>query len=333
MCKRVQDQTIDHIRLKTKHTKKIWALRLFTQKAKSIKSFFTTYLTTHSIMRHGRAKAARKTLKFFRINANIKPPYKVLVDGNFIVTALRQKVPVRDRISKVLQNQLFDLFVCRSILDELSKIPGEVNQQARQWGLDECKIIEQKSIPPLNHDHAKPSAADGKISSDPSTTSDSAKKRKRGDDEKTKLFSESRDHIHRLVSECEDGIHNRKGFLVATQDENLSDKLRNLPNIPILHLSRGVLLLEAPSAISRQVSLQEEKGKQQTGGGTMTEHEKEILRRMKDKERRKREEERSKNNALIGERRRHKAKGPNPLSCKKRKKEDGITTAAKYENK
>jgi U3 small nucleolar RNA-associated protein 23 len=223
-------------------------------------------------MRHGRAKAARKTLRFFRINANIKPPYKVLVDGNFLVTAVKQKVPIRERLSRVLQNEPFELFTCRSILDEMMKQnTGELYQQARQLGLDECQIIESKSIP------------EGEKTASPVADS-STKKRKRGDDETT-TASESRDHIRKLASEVDGGVHNRRGFLVATQDEYLSDELRNLPNVPLLRLSRGVLLLEAPSAASRHQSLHEEKGKQLSGGGTMTEHERDILRHLKDKER------------------------------------------------
>jgi hypothetical protein len=43
-------------------------------------------------MRHGRVKAARKTLRFFQLHAGIKPPYNVLLDGTFLVAAVRQKV-------------------------------------------------------------------------------------------------------------------------------------------------------------------------------------------------------------------------------------------------
>lgn len=43
-------------------------------------------------MRHGRAKAARKTLRFFQLHAGIKPPYNVLLDGTFLAAAVRQKV-------------------------------------------------------------------------------------------------------------------------------------------------------------------------------------------------------------------------------------------------
>jgi hypothetical protein len=57
----------------------------------------------------------------------------------------------------------------------------------------------------------------------------------------------------------------------------------------------------------------------------MTEHEKDILRHLKDKERKKKEEQQqqqvTRNHVQPVERKRHKAKGPNPLSCKKKVKD------------
>lgn len=271
-------------------------------------------------MRYGRAKAARKTLRFFRINAHIKPPYKVLIDGNFLVTAVKQKVPIRERISRVLQNETFDLFTCRSNLDELMLKTGELYQKARQLGLDECQIIETKSIPPLKSSTTMEVKT---IEQSKHTPADPSKKRKRGDDDnKSGSETQSRDHIRRIISEVEGSVSNRRGFLVATQDENLSDELRSIPNIPLLRLSRGVLLLEAPSAASRQRSVYEEKGKQLSGGGTTTTEEKEILRRLKDRERKKKDDDEVTRTRFHPEqRKRHKAKGPNPLSCRKKKKD------------
>jgi rRNA-processing protein FCF1 len=55
-------------------------------------------------MRHGRAKAARKTLQFFLRTVGLKSPYSILVDGNFIVHMYQQKLlPIVDRIDRVVQ--------------------------------------------------------------------------------------------------------------------------------------------------------------------------------------------------------------------------------------
>jgi len=56
-------------------------------------------------MRHGRAKAARKTLQFFRRTQGYRAPYNVLVDGNFVAAFAKYKLPLRDRVERLLQVQ------------------------------------------------------------------------------------------------------------------------------------------------------------------------------------------------------------------------------------
>jgi hypothetical protein len=57
-------------------------------------------------MRHGRAKQTRKTLQFYeRTIANFpRPgqPYHILLDGTFIVTAMKYNIPFYDRIVRLL---------------------------------------------------------------------------------------------------------------------------------------------------------------------------------------------------------------------------------------
>ena len=230
-------------------------------------------------MRHGRAKAARKTLKFYAINANLKAPYKIILDGNFLAATVQQKVPLFDRLHKLLQGSEFQIHTTRSALDELDALPGEMFQEARQFGLDECEIIERCYIP------------------------GGAKK-----------DSNPKQDIKALVRN-----NNTEGWFVATQDEDLSDKIRGYVNVPQLRLARAVLLLEAPSSASRKYAMLEEKDKQMSGGGTMTHDERELIEKMKDVERKDLEEKEQLADDGGQQRRKRKAKGPNPLSCKKKK--------------
>jgi rRNA-processing protein FCF1 len=100
-------------------------------------------------MRHGRAKAARKTLQFFS-RQGIHPPYVVILDGTFLLAAVLQKVPLFERLERILQHNTFYLKVTRSCLDELKALaehPSEKQEalrEARQWGLDECQILEPR---------------------------------------------------------------------------------------------------------------------------------------------------------------------------------------------
>jgi len=269
-----------------------------------------------SIMRHGRAKAARKTLQFYALNANIKAPYHIILDGNFLAASIRQKVPLYERISKTLQKTEFSFYVTRSALDELASLPGELFQQARQFGLDECEIIERNAIPGKKNDETC-NTDKGESTSSSSLQSS---------------LGEPGDDIRLLVT---DGT-NRHGYFVGTQDEGLSDTLRDLPYVPQLRLSRGVLLLEAPSSASRRKATSQERNKMISGGGLATKEEKEMVAALREKERaarkRKAEEARRASGAEGGagggseysRRSQKKAKGPNPLSCKKSKAGDDI---------
>jgi hypothetical protein len=106
-------------------------------------------------------------------------------------------------------------------------------------------------------------------------------------------------------------------YFVATQDEQLSDNLREMAFVPQMRLVRAVLILESPSAASRRHAMFHERNKQSTGGGLMTEDEKGLVQKMKQKLR----DDKKKLQEVSApiERRKQKAKGPNPLSHKKRK--------------
>ena len=63
-------------------------------------------------MRHGRAKASRRTLQFYRINApHLKSPYKILLDGTFLVASVRNKVSCVLFTLELLLIVRFDLYL------------------------------------------------------------------------------------------------------------------------------------------------------------------------------------------------------------------------------
>jgi len=93
-------------------------------------------------MRHGRAKNARKTLKFLRLNFGLHPVYRVLCDGTFLAEAVRKKVPIKDRIGGLLSDR-FEVFVLRSVVEEM-KTFGDKLEDVVAFALNECTIIEDK---------------------------------------------------------------------------------------------------------------------------------------------------------------------------------------------
>lgn len=274
-------------------------------------------------MRHGRAKASRRTLLFYRLNApHIKPAYKLLLDGTFLVASIRNKVPLFERFTKILQNESFTWYVTRSTLTELealskrmlSKRKGNTAAsseeedvhdyfaEAKQYGLDECEIIESDKIP-----------------SPPSSNMNNSNNRE------IKEFSEASNDIYRLATE---GGNNRQAYFIATQDDTLANALRAMPYVPLFRLGRAVLLLEAPSAASRSYTGNIEQYKLASAGGLMTSEERQMVDAVNKRERIKRKESmkkvqearvkrsREEIGGSVTVRRKKKAKGPNPLSCK-----------------
>mmetsp|Transcript_31167 Transcript_31167/g.59407 ORF Transcript_31167/g.59407 Transcript_31167/m.59407 type:complete len:295 (+) Transcript_31167:48-932(+) len=293
-------------------------------------------------MRHGRAKSSRRTLQFYRLNAPhiVKSPYKILLDGTFLAASIRNKVPLHDRFSKTLQHAEFTFYVTRSTLVELGNLAEEAEKvnksgvrgkrnhatnlgedveailrMARQFGLDECEIIESDDIP---HD----ASTEG--------NGESSKKKK---NKAFKDFSDASIDIFRLSTV---GGKNNFSYFVATQDDALSDALRSMPYVPLFRLGRAVLLLESPSAASRRFTSGVEQDKLASAGGLMTLEERRIVDVLKKKEKVKlqekvKEEEKkakkrdaeqfgvSFGGAFTQRKESKRAKGPNPLSCKKRK--------------
>mmetsp|Transcript_13551 Transcript_13551/g.29896 ORF Transcript_13551/g.29896 Transcript_13551/m.29896 type:complete len:244 (-) Transcript_13551:109-840(-) len=65
----------------------------------------------------------------------------MILDGNFIFTALRLKIDIRDRLQKMLQGETVKLFVLRSALDEL-KLVGDKAKSAVDFATSFCQVLE-----------------------------------------------------------------------------------------------------------------------------------------------------------------------------------------------
>jgi U3 small nucleolar RNA-associated protein 23 len=245
-------------------------------------------------MRHGRAKAARKTLQFFRLSVGIVAPYQVILDGTFLVAMLSQKVPLRDRLDRTLQHQAYTLLVTRTSLRELETLSkqtaasntekAELFAQARQWGLDYADSIIE--------DESENSNQDG------------------GDNDDSALGAPGKEILHLVRTKPE--------YFVCSQDEALLDVLRMTGTTPVMRLSRGVLLLENPSKAQQSRAKSKEKSKW-TGAASVKEQEKKLVDHVRQNVRRERQEQQRSSTPHQEQRHSKKAKGPNPLSCKKKR--------------
>ena len=120
------------------------------------------------------------------------------------------------------------------------------------------------------------------------------------------------------------GKKNNSKYFVATQDNFLRVQLRKIPGVPLIFFEQNMLLMDKPSRISIEASERRENLKEdpkKTEKKMLNEKKNEIsdflVEEFKNSKYYKQKQEEFKLNKLMGKIRK-KAKGPNPLSVKKK---------------
>lgn len=121
-----------------------------------------------------------------------------------------------------------------------------------------------------------------------------------------------------LLSMVDDG--NPHHYFVATQDQNLSVKVKKNPGIPLMFIIQNTIVLDKPSP--RTVAFV----KAVEAGQLVSVHEKQSIKQLK-------EEQGLVRNPELRRRRKKKVGGPNPLSCLKKKKKAQDTKSPASEKK
>ncbi|XP_041006966.1 rRNA-processing protein UTP23 homolog isoform X1 [Juglans microcarpa x Juglans regia] len=247
-------------------------------------------------MRVKRQKCHRKSVRFYTSCFGFRQPFKVLCDGTFVHHLIANTIkPADTAISNILSAAPVKLLTTRCVLAELKRL-GTSYFQA-------LEAAHQLFTVSCNHEKNK--SADACI----------------------------KDVI---------GQNNPEHFFVATQDTDLRKKFQEIPGVPIIFGLRNSLFLEPPSAFQRQFVKTSEEARL---------HMTELDRKMLQKRSRNRSVDEEANNSsgenedfvdqkigIQDERKpptalkamsvkdrvqfkRKKAKGPNPLSCRKKSHE------------
>lgn len=122
-----------------------------------------------------------------------------------------------------------------------------------------------------------------------------------------------------LLSMVDDG--NPHHYFVATQDQNLSVKVKKNPGIPLMFIIQNTIVLDKPSP--RTVAFV----KAVEAGQLVSVHEKQSIKQLKE------EQGLVRNPELRKRRKKKKVGGPNPLSCLKKKKKAQDTKSPASEKK
>jgi U3 small nucleolar RNA-associated protein 23 len=314
-------------------------------------------------MRHGRAKAARRTLQFFQRTQGINPPYHILLDGNFIVAVIRFKIPLLERLATLLQRAKFHLYVTRSTLQELERLIAQVaassssssskkrqqqpQQQEQQSGEDTILQEETSKAVLLNNAHkwAMDNANVIDVAAEQEVAPPTQSQLENLQSKESLVSSVAGKDLLRLVmassssgtpQESDSKQHTRhepqQKYMLASQDEELLDVVRHLGSVPVIRLANGtVLLLEQPSKSANQHAIQSERHKWTSS--VMTEKERDLVKLFNEEEKQQKRQNTTSTaaptdrNPYNNQRRKPKAKGPNPLSCRKKKKDGNETTS------
>jgi U3 small nucleolar RNA-associated protein 23 len=120
------------------------------------------------------------------------------------------------------------------------------------------------------------------------------------------------------VVDSKDQSTNKHRYVIASQDGAVRGYMRKIPGIPLIYVSRSVMILEPMAESTEKVRLNEEKGKFKAG----------ILESRGSK--RKRDPDAGENveqdQEATRKRKKKGPKGPNPLSVRKPKRRESMPT-------
>lgn len=273
-------------------------------------------------MRHGRAKAARKTLQYFGRTIGLKAPYTILLDATFVAAIFQQKIlPLKSRLDRVLQTPPTThnkYCITKEAVDELRQIHEGLEKrkhtkavafrEALEWARKECIILQSTNVAPAE---------------EKSGEAPTKKKRKQ-----SSLSTPAQEALLHTLDDDE------TPYIVGSQDEELLSILRQKGGVPIVRLANHtVLLLEQPS---KQSQFQAKGTEQQKWRHNLPEAERALVDLAEKGFRltiHATEESKSPQKLQQPLRPRiRKAKGPNPLSCK-RKEQPSINKSKESSSK
>jgi rRNA-processing protein FCF1 len=331
-------------------------------------------------MRHGRAKQTRKSLQFYeRSIANFpRPgqPYHVLLDGTFIVTAMKYNIPFYDRLvrllgcptphsppvpqkSKINNNRransssirgkanLF-LYVCSSTIAELQALLERQEPATTDTQQSSTFVAIEKAIALCKSKHSNGyelKILEGRDTADVMDKDLTVVAAKKDATQENALSPAADDIWHYLTlsissTTASSEVATTSGqqqhfktvhYMIATQDPNLLYRCRSQRSpIPILRFgapkSGCVLLLDPPSHKATSNATYNERVKwfhHNTNEPQSNESSSGLSSKVKDSNR----------TLPSNQRAVKKAKGPNPLSCKKKRTAESLKSSASTEQR
>eukprot|EP01024_Parvocaulis_polyphysoides_P012514 TRINITY_DN14544_c0_g3_i2.p1 TRINITY_DN14544_c0_g3~~TRINITY_DN14544_c0_g3_i2.p1 ORF type:complete len:323 (+),score=55.13 TRINITY_DN14544_c0_g3_i2:327-1295(+) len=285
-------------------------------------------------MRVKKLKRTRRNIKYYGVNYNFHEPYKVLVDGNFIYSMQKLKLgDVGEAIKNLLGTKRCRTFVPYCVLSELKKMRTKTISQLKS---SKKKIKNRKDETNTKKRKRENEDADDSSGGDDDEEDDDNIGDKNTKDEKDtnvpseqdpenlkqdiKVYKMCMDEVKKLPkhkcgheeknicpTECipqQLGSDNPSLWWIATQDETLQIKVQQMKGVPLITCAINGIRLQPPSEscktqVDEQLSKDMEVAEWEKNTDALRGH---LRSRGRSKGWR-----------------RNKAKGPNPLSVKKKR--------------
>ncbi|KAF7458826.1 rRNA-processing protein UTP23 [Cryptosporidium felis] len=276
-------------------------------------------------MKIGRKKQIKRIMKYYKINYGFEEPYRLLIDGTFIMAALKNKIHIKEQFPKILGGKttpivtdcIFKEIEMLNRLDESGRADfSGAKLVARGYFRHKCGHI-------YSNDKKIDGAKDGSIersfhfSSDNETgeadqaPGESQQSLSGNEEQKLRTFDS-----FRCILDIVSRSNNSKKFIVASQDTLLRKKLHKVPGVPLVYLNNQVPILEHPSAASssQKLALEESRlGAQEWEYSLIPSLSNKTFGRPE---------------SLAEKRTKKKKKNPNPLSCLKKKQKKPLKSPA-----
>lgn len=237
-------------------------------------------------MRGKRSKQYRKLMHAYALTFHFRAPYQVLLSSTIIRDAARFKMQLGHMLSNTLHGEIKPMITQCCIRHLYNAVPEPGQEKDKEAWIDVAK---------------------------------QAERRRCGHHELDEPLSEL-ECMMSVVDGKASGT-NKHRYVVATQEKDVRAAMREVAGVPLVYINRSVMVMEPMAERSAEVREAEEKGKVRAGlksrRGAETAGEK---RKAEDEE----EEGQEEGEAAAPKKKKAKGpKGPNPLSVKKSKKENG----------
>jgi U3 small nucleolar RNA-associated protein 23 len=249
-------------------------------------------------MKIKRYKRAQRLIGFYRNNFGYTTkPYRVLVDGTFCQAALTNRINLREQVSKYL-NEETELATTSCVLKELGS--SQILHSSANWSFVYCRAVGSGIVWCAAHLQAVWCRS---VSAQTSQNSCRLHRIHGSTHETARQSQILLGHTGKIFGVCFykwacwalNMCFSLNGIL---QDNALTDKLRMIAGCPILFIKFNSILIDKPSEVSVEEA-ERPKGELQK----VKEMKKELLGLEEP----------------IKQKKRKGPKGPNPLSCKKKK--------------